>query len=76
MVFLYSFGPVLATAVVLDRLALAVVRLLCFVRAIFFCAAALSVTWCDLECGFLGGAMVAANANVAGSRNTAINSKL
>src|ERR1035438_1828007 len=37
-------------------------------RAIFFCAAALSVTWRDLVWDFFGGAMVAADARVAGSR--------
>jgi hypothetical protein len=43
--------------------------------AIFFCAEALSVTWCDLW-DFLGGAIVAADASTAGSAKIARNSKL
>jgi hypothetical protein len=39
-------------------------------RAIFFCADALSVTWRDLAWGFLGGAMVAADAKEADSTTT------
>src|SRR5271165_41232 len=39
-------------------------------RAVFFCVAALSVTWCDLAWVFLGGAIVAAVARVAVSKTT------
>ena len=48
-----------------ELVAWALLRVLCLARAIFFWVAGLSVIWCDLEWGFLGGAIVAAAADVA-----------
>jgi hypothetical protein len=48
--------------------AAAALRLLCFERAIFFWVEGESVTWCDLDFGFLGAAIVAAAARLVSSQ--------